>query len=136
MKISSVIINCRDYHFTVFIKKTNFIRFFVPKFYFTFRFFSVFSIKNIDTIFSYFISNNKEVVLKFVSGSTVYHLYGKELSNLNFHFHKSLTEQTRIATILSDMDAELEALEQQLHKARQIKQGMMQELLTGRVRLV
>ena len=48
----------------------------------------------------------------------------------------SLTEQTRIATILSDMDAELEALEQQLHKARQIKQGMMQELLTGRVRLV
>ena len=48
----------------------------------------------------------------------------------------SFTEQTRIATILSDMDAELEALEQQLHKARQIKQGMMQELLTGRVRLV
>ena len=41
----------------------------------------------------------------------------------------------RIATILSDMDAELEALEQHLHKARQIKQGMMQELLTGRVRL-
>lgn len=48
----------------------------------------------------------------------------------------SLTEQTRIATILSDMDAELEALEQQLHKARQIKQGMMQELLTGRIRLL
>ena len=48
----------------------------------------------------------------------------------------SLSEQTRIATILSDIDAELEALEQQLHKARQIKQGMMQELLTGRVRLV
>ena len=47
----------------------------------------------------------------------------------------SLTEQTRIATILSDMDAELEALQQQLHKARQIKQGMMQELLTGRIRL-
>ncbi|ROI10784.1 restriction endonuclease subunit S [Chryseobacterium sp. H3056] len=47
-----------------------------------------------------------------------------------------LTEQTRIATILSDMDAELEALKQQLAKARQIKQGMMQELLTGRVRLI
>lgn len=91
---------------------------------------------SIDGVFfSYFISNNKEEVLKFVSGSTVYHLYGKELSNLNFHFPKSLTEQTRIAIILSDMDAELEALEQQLHKARQIKQGMMQELLTGRIRL-
>jgi type I restriction enzyme S subunit len=49
---------------------------------------------------------------------------------------KSLTEQTRIATILSDMDTELEALETQLSKAKQIKQGMMQELLTGRIRLV
>lgn len=48
----------------------------------------------------------------------------------------SLTEQTRIATILSDMDAELEALEGQLGKARKVKQGMMQELLMGRVRLV
>jgi type I restriction enzyme S subunit len=47
-----------------------------------------------------------------------------------------LTEQTRIATILSDMDVELEALEAQLGKARKVKQGMMQELLSGRVRLV
>ncbi|OUL63464.1 restriction endonuclease subunit S [Flavobacterium sp. AJR] len=85
--------------------------------------------------FSYFISNNKEEVLKFVSGSTVYHLYGSELSNLNFEF-PTLTEQTRIATILSDMDAEIDALEKKLNKARQIKQGMMQELLTGRVRLL
>jgi len=45
-------------------------------------------------------------------------------------------EQTAIAAVLSDMDAELEALEAKLSKARQIKQGMMQELLTGRVRLV
>ena len=45
-------------------------------------------------------------------------------------------EQTAIATILSDMDADIAALEQQLAKARGIKQGMMQELLTGRIRLV
>ncbi len=45
-------------------------------------------------------------------------------------------EQSAIATILSDMDAEITALETKLAKARQIKQGMMQELLTGRVRLV
>ena len=45
-------------------------------------------------------------------------------------------EQTAIASILSDMDAEIVALEERLEKARQIKQGMMQELLTGRVRLV
>jgi type I restriction enzyme S subunit len=45
-------------------------------------------------------------------------------------------EQTAIAAILSDMDAEVAALESKLAKARQVKQGMMQELLTGRVRLV
>ena len=45
-------------------------------------------------------------------------------------------EQTAIATILSDMDAEITALEFRLAKARQIKQGMMQELLTGRIRLI
>ena len=44
-------------------------------------------------------------------------------------------EQTAIAAILSDMDDELEALEQKLAKVRDIKQGMMQQLLTGRIRL-
>ena len=48
----------------------------------------------------------------------------------------SLAEQTAIATVLSDMDAELAALEQRLAKTRALKQGMMQELLTGRIRLV
>ena len=45
-------------------------------------------------------------------------------------------EQTAIATILSDMDSEIQALEQRLVKTRQIKQGMMQELLTGKTRLL
>jgi type I restriction enzyme S subunit len=45
-------------------------------------------------------------------------------------------EQTRIATILSDMDAELTALEQKLEKYKKINLGMMQELLTGKTRLV
>lgn len=48
----------------------------------------------------------------------------------------TLAEQTAIAAILSDMDAEITALESKLAKARQVKQGMMQELLTGRIRLV
>jgi type I restriction enzyme S subunit len=47
-----------------------------------------------------------------------------------------LPEQTAIATILSAMDAEIAALEAKLAKARQLKQGMMQELLTGKTRLV
>lgn len=47
----------------------------------------------------------------------------------------NLHEQTVIATILSDMDAEIVKLEKKLSKARDIKQGMMQQLLTGRIRL-
>ena len=45
-------------------------------------------------------------------------------------------EQTAIATVLSDMDAELATLEARRDKTRTLKQGMMQELLTGRIRLV
>ena len=48
----------------------------------------------------------------------------------------SVGEQAAIATVLSDMDAELAALEARRDKTRAIKQGMMQELLTGRIRLV
>lgn len=45
-------------------------------------------------------------------------------------------EQTAIATILSDMDKEIQTLQQRLDKTRQLKQGMMQELLTGKTRLI
>ena len=44
-------------------------------------------------------------------------------------------EQEAIAQVLSDMDSEIEQLEKKLAKYQQIKQGMMQELLTGRIRL-
>jgi type I restriction enzyme S subunit len=45
-------------------------------------------------------------------------------------------EQAAIAAVLSDMDAEIAALEVKLAKSRSLKQGMMQELLTGRIRLI
>ena len=48
----------------------------------------------------------------------------------------SVEEQTATATVLSDMDAEITTLERRRDKTRAIKQGMMQQLLTGRVRLV
>ena len=48
----------------------------------------------------------------------------------------TLQEQTAIATVLSDMDAEIAALDGKLVKARAIKQGMMHNLLTGRIRLI
>ncbi len=46
-----------------------------------------------------------------------------------------LPEQRAIAAVLSDMDAEIDALEARRDKVAAIKQGMMQELLTGRTRL-
>lgn len=48
----------------------------------------------------------------------------------------NIMEQTAIASVLSDIDTEITTLEQQLDKTRNLKQGMMQELLTGRIRLV
>jgi type I restriction enzyme S subunit len=48
----------------------------------------------------------------------------------------SPSEQIEIATILSDVDAEIVALQGEVAKARNLKQGMMQELLTGRIRLI
>ena len=48
----------------------------------------------------------------------------------------SLSEQIAIARALDDMDAELAALEQRLAKTRDLKQAMMQELLTGKTRLI
>jgi type I restriction enzyme, S subunit len=47
-----------------------------------------------------------------------------------------ISEQTAIATVLSDMDAELATLEQRRDKTHALKQAMMQELLTGRTRLI
>ncbi len=59
----------------------------------------------------------------------------KEFSELEFSFPEK-ESQIHIAQILSDMDTEIEVLEKKLEKYKMIKQGMMQNLLTGRVRLV
>jgi type I restriction enzyme S subunit len=59
-----------------------------------------------------------------------------DIEKITFAIPKSFEEQTSIATILSDMDAELTALETKLEKAKKIKLGMMQELLTGKIRLI
>ncbi len=70
------------------------------------------------------------------AGSTIVHLYQKDINKFEFMIPPNLEEQQAIASILSDMDAEIEALEQKLAKCRQTKQGMMQQLLTGKIRLV
>lgn len=68
-------------------------------------------------------------------GATINQITNKSLNSFEVPLPPTEHEQSAIATILSDMDAEIAALETKLTKARQIKQGMMQELLTGRIRL-
>ena len=84
--------------------------------------------------------------LYYMLGRTDFSLYGKQAVK-GFTLNKeslnsvevpnpSLEEQTAIASILSAMDDEISTLEIRLQKARQLKQGMTQELLAGRIRLV
>ncbi|MCK4619876.1 MAG: restriction endonuclease subunit S [Desulfobacterales bacterium] len=85
--------------------------------------------------FYYLIENNKQYLLS-KAGITATNIISKKgFAEITFSI-PSLPEQTRIATILSDMDAEISALETKLAKYKQVKQGMMQELLTGKIRLV
>ncbi|MBT7484533.1 restriction endonuclease subunit S [Candidatus Peregrinibacteria bacterium] len=84
--------------------------------------------------FSYGVHINRSQVMSLVSGSTVYHLYAGDMKNYEFLL-PSIEEQNAIATILSDMDTEIEKLEQKLSKLRRIKTGMMQQLLTGKIRI-
>jgi type I restriction enzyme S subunit len=58
------------------------------------------------------------------------------LKNLSIYYPKPKSEQTQIAQILSDMESEINSLEKKLEKASMLKQGMMQNLLTGKIRLV
>ena len=68
-------------------------------------------------------------------GDAVVHISAAALSSITATL-PPLPEQTAIAAVLSDMDAELTALEARRDKTRLLKQGMMQALLTGRIRLV
>ena len=92
-----------------------------------------------DPNFVYHILNSflfDNFLAKLSAGSTINHLYQKDFVDFTFKAPSELVEQQAIAQVLSDMDSEIDQLEKKLAKYQQIKQGMMQELLTGRIRLV
>lgn len=68
-------------------------------------------------------------------GSGLPNIQKTALTSFKIALPRSRDEQTAIATFLVDMDTELAALEARRDKARQLKQGMIQELLAGRIRL-
>ena len=73
---------------------------------------------------------------KLRAGSTISHLYQKDFVSFSFLAPPTVAEQSAIAAVLSEMHAEQSALEARRDKTRALKQGVMQELLTGRTRLV
>ena len=83
----------------------------------------------------YWFEANAKVIDDLGSGSTVKGISIAQLKSVPFP-GTPLPEQTAIASVLSEMDAELAVLEQRREKTRALKQGMMQELLTGRTRLL
>jgi len=83
----------------------------------------------------YAIPMMKPRMVEKASGSTFLELSKKDAESLELYL-PPFDEQVAIASVFSDMDAEIEALERRRYKTRLLKQGMMQELLTGRVRLV
>ena len=86
---------------------------------------------------AYYIRSHegREIMKSLAQGSTRYNLSKNALLKATLRL-PSPHEQTAIATVLSDMDAEIAALEQRRNKTKDIKQAMMQELLTGKTRLV
>ena len=88
-----------------------------------------------EYLFHYYVLRGKALALKYCQG-TKQQSYTAKIVKLITLPLPSREEQGVIASILSDMDAEIAALEALSEKIRELKQGMMQELLTGRIRLV
>lgn len=78
----------------------------------------------------------KEQIDLLITGGAQPNFGPVHLNRIVINMPPSKEEQIRIASILTDMDAELSALEQKLEKYKKVKLGMMQELLTGKTRLV
>jgi type I restriction enzyme S subunit len=79
--------------------------------------------------------NSQNKIYALQTGGAQPHVQPPQLRELEFSFPTSIAEQVAIAEMLSDMDAEIDALTAKLNKLRNIKRGMMSELLTGRIRL-
>jgi type I restriction enzyme S subunit len=94
--------------------------------------------RDVDAVFLGYFLNTASIKGQKASrgqGDAVVHISSAALAAIRCRL-PTLDEQTAIAQVLTEMDAELVALEQRREKTRALKQGMMQELLTGKTRLV
>lgn len=93
--------------------------------------------RNTDNEFIYYLLEIvQSELLAQASGSTFLEISPRKLGAISLRLPPSICEQRAIAVLLSDMDAEIAALVSRRAKVQSLKQGMMQELLTGRTRLL
>ena len=92
---------------------------------------------DLDTefLFYYYLHYGNDLAFKYVQGTKQQSYTAAIVKKLPIHLPSDVSEQQAIAQVLRDADHEIAALERCLESARNIKQGMMQELLTGRTRL-
>ncbi len=91
--------------------------------------------KEVDKNFLYYLLSFQDLSIC-ITGTGQPQIVRTPLANYELNVPNDGAEQTAIATILSDMDAEITSLETKLTKTRSLKQGMMHNLLTGRIRLL
>ena len=84
----------------------------------------------------YLLLNLQNKIYASQTGGAQPHIHPDDIYELDVDYTFDIDEQTAIADILVDMDNEIAELEQKLAKYRQLKQGMMEQLLTGKIRLV
>jgi len=89
-----------------------------------------------EFLFHYYVFRGDALALKYCQGTKQQSYTAKLVKLLPIELPPTPAEQTAIAGVLNEMETELTSLEQRRDKTRALKQGMMQELLTGRTRLV
>ncbi len=100
-----------------------------------FKNFVPFGTTDVDFLY-YLLTTQKQGFISLCGGSTFLEISKTQLVAYQVRLPATKSEQAAIAEVLADMDAELFALELRREKTRALKYGMMQELLTGRIRLV
>ncbi|ESN15804.1 hypothetical protein L370_01865 [Enterobacter sp. MGH 24] len=87
-------------------------------------------------LYHWYVYNGDTLAFKYCQGTKQLSYTAGLIRKIPLFLPTDKKEQTAIAAILSDMDKDIQTLRQRLDKTRQLKQGMMQELLTGKTRLM
>jgi type I restriction enzyme S subunit len=81
----------------------------------------------VNSFFSYFVSSHKNKIIKLVSGTTVFHLYAKDIENLYLHL-PSKKEQTKIGHYFQKLDSQIDLQLQELEKLKNLKKASLSKM--------